>query len=110
MRQEFSRKTRAEAFLRAGGICETKGCARKAYHCDHIIPDSIGGKNDLANAQILCRDCHAEKTNRIDIPRAAKTKRQARKHNGTWRLSRNPMPGSRRSRWRRKISGEVVLR
>lgn len=30
--------------------------------CDHIIPLSMGGKDDLRNTQCLCTTCHSEKT------------------------------------------------
>jgi len=30
--------------------------------CDHIIPLSMGGKDDLSNTQTMCISCHSEKT------------------------------------------------
>lgn len=30
--------------------------------CDHIIPLSMGGKDDLRNTQTMCITCHYEKT------------------------------------------------
>ena len=39
--------------------------------CDHIIPLSMGGKDDLRNTQTLCIPCHSEKTKK-EIVRYAK--------------------------------------
>lgn len=32
---------------------------------DHVVPLSLGGKNDIGNIQPLCRTCNARKHNRI---------------------------------------------
>lgn len=88
-RDEFSRDTKARAFLRAGGKCEHVDA--DGYRCnvklgpantfyDHITACSNGGTNDLGNAQVLCKTHHAEKTNKLDIPRAAKSERMRAKH------------------------------
>lgn len=34
------------------------------HEVDHYIPISRGGTDDLGNLILLCRDCHAEKTQR----------------------------------------------
>ncbi|MDR0540570.1 MAG: HNH endonuclease [Spirochaetaceae bacterium] len=31
---------------------------------DHIVPWSLGGKTDLTNAQVLCRNCNRRKSNK----------------------------------------------
>lgn len=31
--------------------------------CDHVVPLHKGGSNDVTNLRVLCRDCHAIKTN-----------------------------------------------
>lgn len=112
MRAEFSDWIRLRAYESAAGLCQTCGkhVGKGDYHVDHIIPDGIGGKPTIANAQILCNDCHNEKTRKQDVPRIAKTKRQQRKHLGTWRASRRPVPGSKRSRWRRPLRGPAEPR
>ena len=112
MRSNFTRVVRDQAYRRANGACQK--CLRPVfkgeYHVDHIIADSIGGKATLANAQILCNECHNWKTRKADVPRIAKTKRQKRKHDGTWRASRHPVPGSRLSKWRKPLRGKAELR
>lgn len=87
-RAEFSKDTRARAFLRANGRCEdtTDGqrCNQKLLagnvFYDHIVAASLGGDNDLSNCACLCKTHHAEKTAKLDIPRAAKTERLRQKH------------------------------
>ena len=36
--------------------------SQEELELDHIIPKYIGGKNRLANVQILCKKCHSKKT------------------------------------------------
>jgi 5-methylcytosine-specific restriction endonuclease McrA len=110
LRTEFSAKTKAAAALRAAGHCEQ--CTRKLitgdYHYDHEIPDALGGSNDLSNCRVLCRSCHMEKTSSEDVPRIAKAKRNYRKARGIKKPSK--FAGSRDSKWKKKLNGEVVLR
>ncbi len=92
-RNDFSRKTKREAWERAGGVCEARrlwwaGAEHFEYLCtaklgpvgniyyEHIIPDRIGGKNTLDNCAVLCRNCWKIKTAKYDQPKAAKTRRQ----------------------------------
>lgn len=107
-RREFSRAVRVAAFERAQGRCEHIGpdghpCQKKLYpgefHYDHIIADSIGGEPTLDNCQLLCRAHHAVKTETVDTPRAAKTKRMRDKHIGA--KPKRPWPKGRGfSQWR----------
>jgi len=85
-RREFSRKTKREALERANGHCEKCKAALKVGEgeVDHILPDVLGGEPVLANAQVLCRVCHAEKT-ADDVRRARKADRQRDKHSGAMR-------------------------
>src|SRR6478736_4520791 len=109
-RHEFSAKTKAAAALRANGHCEscTRLLAAGDFHYDHDIPDALGGENSLSNCRVLCKSCHAVKTTQADIPRIAKKERNYRKARGIRKPSR--LPGSRTSRWRKKLNGEVVER
>lgn len=117
MRTEFTKQTMREALERAESLCEglrTNGercngaLTIGKYHFDHIIPDAIGGDNSLSNCAVLCIACHKVKTTKRDIPIIAKAKRGNDKHLGIRKKSR--FPGSRDSRLKKKISGEVVLR
>lgn len=92
MRLEFSRKTKAEAFLRSEGCCEV--CHVKIVsgaQYDHIVPDQLGGKAVLSNCQVLCPKCHRIKTSTRDVPMIAKAKRIEAKRNNTWPKSRRPL-------------------
>ena len=109
-RHEFTQKVKAQAALRANGNCEE--CGRRLltgdFHYDHEIPDALGGEATTENCRVLCRSCHANKTTKADVPRIAKAKRNFRKARGIRKPSR--FPGARNSRWKKKISGEVVAR
>lgn len=43
-------------------ICWRCGCERKLQRC-HIIPDSLGGKDEPSNLVLLCDQCHKEAPN-----------------------------------------------
>ena len=34
------------------------------WEIDHITPVSMGGSDDIPNLQLLCKECHKEKTGR----------------------------------------------
>jgi len=112
-RPTFSTSFRLSLFLKRKGICTA--CAQKieagkAWDIDHILPLALGGTNEPDNLQILCRSCHKTKTARFDVPRIAKTKRLKARHLGARAPSTRPIPGSRRSPWKRKMDGRVVRR
>jgi 5-methylcytosine-specific restriction endonuclease McrA len=87
-RKEFSRKVKQAALARAAGMCQRCNAVLKPREgeVDHILPDILGGEPVLANAQVLCRQCHAEKT-AADIQRTRKADRQRDKHSGAIRPS-----------------------
>lgn len=86
MRREFPRKVRQAAIERAAGRCEQCAAALKPGEAevDHILPDILGGEPILANARVLCRVCHAEKT-ASDIRRTRKADRARDKASGAIR-------------------------
>ena len=63
-RLEFTRKTLRLGFDRSKGCCEQCSAQLKPGEGegDHILPAELGGTNELANLQILCRVCHKAKT------------------------------------------------
>jgi 5-methylcytosine-specific restriction enzyme A len=115
-RAEFSAKTKALAFQRAAGFCEgiVKGerCGARLtvgkFAYDHVIADGLSHDNSLENCACLCLPCHADKTPG-DVRVIAKAKRLERRHvQGIKKKS--SMPGSRDSRFKKKLNGQVVLR
>ncbi len=81
MRREFPAKVKVAAFERAGGRCEDcTAIIRHGAHYDHRVPDALNGQPTLENCRLLCRTCHALKTNTEDIPKIAKSKRTRAKH------------------------------
>jgi hypothetical protein len=112
-RPVFSTSFRLNLFLKRKGTCAScylKIDAGKAWDIDHILPLALGGTNEPNNLQILCKPCHQSKTAKNDIPRIAKTKRLKAHHLGARSPSTRPIPGSRRSPWKRKLDGSVVRR
>jgi 5-methylcytosine-specific restriction enzyme A len=93
------------------GICQM--CRQPidvmGFDLDHHVPLAIGGEDDEENMRPLCRTCHALKT-RGEAAAFAREKRLAAKHLGAKAPSRTPLPGGRRSRWKRKLDGTVVRR
>ena len=113
-RREFSDKVKIAAFQRANGCCECpthKGKHHKIIttaHYDHIVPDALGGEPTLDNCMVLDPRCHRMKTSKLDVPAIAKGKRIEKKRAGV--SSSRPMPGSKRSGWKRKMDGTTVRR
>lgn len=89
-RREFPRKIRQAAIDRAAGHCERCKAVLKPGEAevDHILPDILGGEPVLANAQVLCRVCHAEKT-ATDVRRTRKADRLRDKASGAIRAKGN---------------------
>ena len=112
MRREFSKQVRRDTFARCAGKCEGENCGAKLFpggiFYDHRIPDALGGGPTLENCQVLCRPCHDEKTRKEDVPRIAKAKRVSDLHRGIKKPSR--FACGRNSKFKKKITGEVVLR
>jgi 5-methylcytosine-specific restriction protein A len=110
VRKEFSDRTRALAFQRADGKCDECGMRLQTgrIEYDHSIPAGLTGSNDIDNCAVFCTPCHKQKT-RSDVGRIAKAKRQHARDIGAHK-SRNPLPGGKLSKWKRKITGEVVRR
>jgi 5-methylcytosine-specific restriction protein A len=117
MRKEFTRRTKALALKRCmdnNGIPHCEGCGiilvagNLAF--DHNVPDGLGGDNSLENCRVLCiKTCHKNKTFTEDNPVMQKADRVLKKTFGIAK-TRNPMPGGRNSKWKKTMSGKVVLR
>lgn len=106
LRAEFSKATKAAAFLRCAGVCEC-GCAMKigigdAVEYDHYpIPASMGGPATLENCRVLIKKHHRHITATKDVPAIAKSTRLAEKRMGL-RPKRSTFRGSK------KFNGDVT--
>lgn len=103
-------RVRVRIFERYHGACQ--GCLRKIaagdkWDCDHIVALVNGGEHRETNLRILCAWCHKKKTAQ-DVAIKSKTAKVRAKHLGIRKPSR--FPGSRDSRWKKKMDGSVVLR
>lgn len=121
-RREFKRAVKHAILLRAtkNGRLHCEKCGMditgKPAELDHVIPEQlIVDKSKPLTAkdgQLLGLCCHRGedgKTNQ-DVARIAKSKRQMDGHVRLGKPKRNLIPGSRGTRFKRKISGETVLR
>lgn len=110
MRQEFTKRTKLLAFQRSNGHCF--GCGVRLstgnieYHHDKEC--AFGGGIGLDNCIVLCKSCHAGIT-RKQAKVIAKSNRVRAKHLGIAR-KRSSFATNRDSKFKKKISGEVVLR
>lgn len=121
MRHEFSTKTLRQAHVRSGGLCEAVGAVyglepgqrcnavldTKGVEFDHYpLPAGDKDSTGLDNCVACCPACHKWKTAHYDIPVLAKGKRVSDGYLGI-KQSRNPLPGSRASGVRKRMSGKV---
>lgn len=103
-------RVRDRLFVKHDGRCALCSRELRAGHwqADHVVPLILGGSHAETNLQPLCTSpCHAGKT-RLDVKLKAKVARVRKKHIGIKKASR--FPGSRDSRFKKKVNGEVVLR
>lgn len=89
-------------------LCGAIFGARCKPEFDHIIALINGGENRQSNIEALCKSCHAIKTG-ADVAEKSKVARVRKKHLGIAKPKR-PMPGSRASKWRKRMDGTVERR
>ena len=112
-RRRLSQTQRVALFLKEGGIChlcKMKITEGQEWDHSHEIPLEAGGEDNDENSRVAHRRCHRKHTAEVDIPIIAKVKRIHAKRIGAKPPSRNPIPGGRRSKYKRKVGGGTVLR
>lgn len=82
-------------------MCERKISAGEYWQCDHVIAIINGGSNSERNLRPACRNCCYGKT-ADDIAEKSDIATKRKKHI-------LPKPKTK-SKWKRKVSGETVLR
>ena len=111
-RKKLTPTARARIFLAHGGVCAI--CTRKIapgedYDLDHVLPLALGGADEASNLVPVHVDCHRGKGGKTasDIGRIRKADRNAKKH---VLKKKSRMAGSRDSKWKKLMNGEVVAR
>jgi len=82
--------------------------ARERWIAEHIRPLELGGRDELSNMGPAHAACALVKT-KDDHRRAGKAKRQKIRYIGA-DASKRQLPCGKSSRWKRKISGEIIER
>lgn len=80
----------------------------EGFDIHHVIELACGGEDTPENRKPCHRKCHRDYTAKVSAPRAAKTRRQHQKNLGYRKEA--TMPGSRNSRFKKRMDGTVVLR
>lgn len=106
-------RVKARIIVAQEGVCAC-GCGMKLgiagerIEFDHRVALINGGENRESNIQALRRPCHQAKT-RSDVAEKANVARIRKKHLGLHE-PKTRLPGSRGTRWKRKIDGTTVPR
>jgi len=113
-RKKISQKERMEIFLREHGICHLCGLQiRPGEEWDISHPETglwAGGSDDRAILKPAHREkCHRVHTRDETTQRAYETRVRA-KFLGARQSASPPIPGSRRSKFKRKFNGIVIRR
>lgn len=110
-RKPLTPKQKLQMFLRHGGVCCICGgkidSVRDAWD-EHQNPLWLAGDNSAENRAPAHEKCARQKTS-TEATQRAKGRRVAAKHFGAKQVKR-PMPGSRKSPWKRHMDGSVSRR
>jgi 5-methylcytosine-specific restriction endonuclease McrA len=109
-RGHLSTRRKLAIWEREKGLCMLCRCRLTLgnFIYEHVIALELGGADTDDNISLTCKPCAKEKT-RDDHSRAAKAKRVKAKALGL-KKTKNPLPGSKGSKWKRKMDGSVVRR
>jgi 5-methylcytosine-specific restriction enzyme A len=103
-RTAAQREAIAAAYNWTCGLCGLQiHPTRQEWHLDHAIALADGGEDTEENLRPAHFDCHLIKT-KSDVARIAKGKRMRAKFMGSKTPSPRPLPGSKRSKWRKEYN------
>jgi 5-methylcytosine-specific restriction protein A len=112
MRRKRTGKQRLAILEANGRRCYLTGAlidpVKDRWEIEHVTPLAGGGTDDDDNCRPVLASAHLEKT-KADLARIAKGKRIDQKHKGAKRSSR-PLPFGRSSKWKKKVTGQIVER
>jgi 5-methylcytosine-specific restriction endonuclease McrA len=104
-------RVRVRVFERHNGVCHLSGRtirAGEAWDCDHIIALANGGRHAESNLAPALRDKHKLKTAQ-DVREKSIVYRKKAKNLGL-KKAKHAMPGSKASKFKKLMNGQVVLR
>ena len=61
-RRKVTETQQAIIWARQGSVCNLCGSAASQTNVDHICPRFAGGEDALGNLQVICANCHTQKT------------------------------------------------
>lgn len=114
-RKNMTPRLRLKVWEAHKGICAICGGkidgVRERWVLEHLRPLALGGADDESNMAPVHEGCALAKTfgKSGDIAKAAKAKRMKSKHLGI-KKSKNPLPGGKGSKWKKKVGGGVFSR
>lgn len=110
-RKPLTSKQKLQMFIRAKGVCCICGGkingVSEAWD-EHVNPLWLAGDNSAPNRAPAHERCARVKTAKEATDRAS-IRKKAERHFGA-HTSKNPMPCGRKSKWKKKMNGEVVPR
>lgn len=111
-RKSISTRERVRLFELHDGICHICGCkidgTKESWDVEHVVPWALTRDDSDENRRPAHTLCHKSKT-KGDVRSIAKAKRVHAKHIGAY-STKNSIPGSKKSKYKRKIDGTVVDR
>ena len=110
--QKIPNRVRLRVFERFGGICQETGRRigpADQWDCDHKTALCNGGEHRESNLRPVLRAAHRKKTAK-DVAQKAKDRRVRSKHLGIKPRTANALPGSKGSKWKRRVDGTVIRR
>jgi 5-methylcytosine-specific restriction protein A len=104
-------RVRLRVFEAYSGKCYLSGRIIRPgdrWELEHILALARGGEHRESNLAPVLPEPHRAKT-KEDVKIKSKIARVKKKHLGLGKSS-NPMPGSKASKWKKKIGGGIVRR